>query len=58
MRLAVGDLVKCTLNDSEEHYGVIVKENDGRQLSYNVLFDTGEVRRVWEKYLEVINESR
>jgi len=54
----VGDLVKCTLNDSEEHCGVIVKENDGRQLSYSVLFDTGELKRVWKKYLEVINESR
>ena len=59
MRFTPGDLVKCMLSDSTDiHCGLILEENDGRQLSYNVLFDTGEVKRVWEKYLEVIDESR
>lgn len=56
--MQVGDLVRYKLNDPQLRIGVLVRENDTRQRTFDVLDNEGKIHKIWVKYLEVINESR
>ena len=55
--MKVGDLVSYKLNDNKRHVGIIVKEHDSRQKSFDVLMSSGKVSRVWIKYLQLLNRN-
>ena len=52
----MGDLVKHTpYADKNYGYGIITYVNDShRQTTVNVLFSSGLIGPIWEKYLEVL----
>ena len=60
--MKVGDLVKHThythYADKNYGYGIVTYVNDShRQTTVNVLFSSGLIGPIWEKYLEVLNEK-
>ena len=52
--MKVGDLVKYKPDGS---YGIIIKEYDSRQRSYDVLGPTTYMTRIWIDHLESINKK-
>lgn len=59
-RMKVGDLVKhIPYADKNYGFGVVMYVDDmHRQTTMHVLFSKGVIGPIWEKYLEVLNESR
>ena len=52
--MKVGDLVQ---HKPDGYYGIIIKENDGRQRSYDVLRPDGYTSRIWVDHLKIINKK-
>ena len=57
--MKVGDLVKyIPYADKNYGHGIIASIDDmHRQTTVDVLFSSGIVKQIWEKYIKVINES-
>tara|TARA_A100001515_G_scaffold73177_1_gene58168 strand:+ start:269 stop:451 length:183 start_codon:yes stop_codon:yes gene_type:complete len=57
--MKVGDLVRCKpYYDKGEGFGIVTELDEShRQTTAYVLFPTGIQGPIWERYLEVINES-
>ena len=56
--MKVGDLVKHKYGTVVGH-GIVVKVDDShRQTTAVVLFQTGNVLKLWENHIEVISESK